>query len=66
MPMPLQGVYEVADDDAELAPADKVAAARKVWELREQMTAQMAQHRKVSGAWVATPHPPNAAKHQPF
>ena len=46
----LQGVDEVVRDGAELAPADKVRAARKVWELREQMNAQMAQHRKVRGA----------------
>ena len=50
MALPLQGTDEAAREGAELAPADKVAAARRVWELREQMTAQMAEHRKVSGA----------------
>ena len=49
----------MAHDGAELAPADKVRAARKVWELREQMSAQMAHHRKVRGALGTVGlHPP--------
>ena len=49
---------EEAHDGAELAPADKVRAARKVWELREQMNAQMAHHRKVRGALGTVSIPP--------
>ena len=48
----------MAGDGAELAPADKVRTARKVWELREQMSAQMAHHRKVRGALGTVSIPP--------
>ena len=39
---------QLKDAGEQLGPGEKVRAARKVWELREQMSAQVAWHRKAS------------------